>query len=98
MNRNILSTRLPSQSDFLNLDNTKEDSANLEGYKHAFPHAVLQIRWEGDSPRWLEELNRSHLVERVNGFSIFVHSLATLVPFQLPKLPYWVHSNSKSVV
>lgn len=95
MDRNIASVRLSSQSDFLNPDNIKEDPVKLEGYKHVFPHAILQIRWEGDSPRWLEELNGSHLIERVNGFSLFAHSLAALVPFQLPKLPFWVCSVSK---
>ena len=89
MDRNICSTRLPSHIDFLALDG-EEDLVDLEGYKNVFPHSLLTIRWEGDSPRWLEELNGSPLIERVNSFSMFVHAAASLVPSQLPKLPYWV--------
>src|SRR5271170_4514399 len=94
LDRNVCSTRLPSQIDFINLDG-EEDLVNLEGYKNVFPHAVLQIRWEGDSPRWLEELNASHLIERINGFSMYIHAVATLVPSQVSKLPYWVSPHGK---
>lgn len=94
MDRNICSTRLPSQIasqvDFLNFDGGEEDLVNLEGYKNVFPHAVLQVRWEGDSPRWLEELNGSHLIERIHGFHMYTHAIATLLPSSIPKLPYWV--------
>ena len=90
MDRNICSTRLPSQVNFLNLDGGEEDLINLDGYKSVFPHAVLQIRWDGDSPRWLEELNGSHLIERVNGFSMYANAVATLLPSSIPKQPYWV--------
>ncbi len=90
MDRNICSTRLPSQIDFLNLDGGEEDLVNLDGHKSVFPHAVLQIRWDGDSPRWLEELNGSHLIERINGFSMYTNAVATLLPSSISKLPYWV--------
>ena len=50
MDRNICSTRLPSQIDFLKLDGGEEDLVNLDGYKSVFPHAVLQIRWDGRFP------------------------------------------------
>jgi SPX domain protein involved in polyphosphate accumulation len=88
MDRNILSTRLPKTST-LNFDN-EEEYINLEGHKNVFPHAVLTIRWEGDSPRWLEELNGSHLIERVNGFSMYTHAVSVLIPSEVHKLPYWV--------
>ena len=90
MDRNICSTRLPSQTYFLNFDDGEEDLVNLDGYKSVFPHSVLQIRWDGDSPRWLEELNGSHLVERINGFSMYANAVATLLPLSIPKQPYWV--------
>ena len=89
MDRNICSTRLPSQIDFLDLYG-EEDLVNLNEYKNVFPHAVLQIRWDGDSPRWLEELNGSHLIERVNGFSMYTHAIAVLLPSSISKSPYWV--------
>jgi hypothetical protein len=97
LDRNVCSTLLPSQVDFINLDG-EEDLINLEGYKNVFPHAVLQIRWEGDSPRWLEELNASHLIERINEFSMYPHAVATLVPSQVSKLPYWVSPPRKKRV
>ena len=89
MDRNICCSRLPSQMNALDLDG-EEDLVNLEGHRHLFPHALLQIRWKGDRPRWMEELNGSVLVERVDGFSIYPHAVAVLVPSQVPKLPNWV--------
>ena len=90
MDRHICSTRLPSRIDLINFDGGEEDLVNLDGYKNVFPHAVLQIRWDGDSPRWLEELNGSHLIERINGFSMYIHAVASLLPSSVTKLPYWV--------
>jgi len=89
MDRNICCTRLPSQVNFLRIDG-EEDLVELEGYRSVFPHIVLKIRWNGDSPRWLEELNGSHLIERVNGFSMYSQAVATLVPSAVSKLPSWV--------
>jgi hypothetical protein len=88
IDRNICSTRLRPEIDFLPVQD--EELVNLEGHKNIFPHALLQIRWDGDSPRWLEELNGSHLIERVNGFSIYAHAISILIPREVPKLPYWV--------
>jgi len=96
MDRNICCTRLPSQVNFLRFD-AEEDLVELEGYKSVFPHIVLKIRWNGDSPRWLEELNGSHLVERVNGFSMYPQAVATLVPSSVSKLPFWVCPFIKSI-
>lgn len=89
MDTNLLSVRLKTSSP-LSFDIEDEELVDLPGYKSVFPHAVLQILWEGDSPRWLEELNGSHLIERVNGFSMYTHSIATLLPSKVSKLPYWV--------
>lgn len=89
MERNLCSTRLPSHIDFLNLGG-EEELVHLDSYKSVFPHVVLTIRWEGDSPRWLQELDGSPLVERISGFSIYAHTIATLLPSQVSKLPYWV--------
>lgn len=90
IDRNICSTLLRPGIDFLHVDGD-EELVNLDGYKNVFPHAVLQIRWEGDSPRWLEELNGSHLIERVNGFSMYTHAVSMLVPTKVQNLPYWVY-------
>lgn len=87
MDRNILSSRLPAPQ----LSNIYDELMTVsEENKTSFPHAVLQIRWDNDSPRWLEELNGSHLIERVNNFSIYTHAVATLTTQS--KLPYWVIS------
>jgi len=93
MDTNILSARL-SPDEPISFDLEDQELVNLPGYKSVFPHVVLQIRWEGDSPRWLEELNGSHLIERVNGFNLYTHSIAVLAPKQVDKLPYWVSSVS----
>ena len=85
MDRNILCSRLPA-SKLSNLED--ELMADSEDRKISFPHAVLQIRWDNDSPRWLEELNGSHLIERVNHFSMYTHAVASLT--SQSKLPYWV--------
>jgi hypothetical protein len=86
IDRNIISTRL-SPKRLLNFD-MAEEAVNLEGQKSVFPHAILQIRWEGDSPRWLEELDGSVLIERINGFSMYPHVVATLLSSQVSNLPY----------
>jgi hypothetical protein len=96
IDRNICATRLRPGMDFLQLDGD-EELVNLEGHKNVFPHAVLQVRWEGDAPRWLEELNGSHLLERVNGFSIYAHAVAMLVPSEVPKLPSWLPLLQKDI-
>jgi SPX domain protein involved in polyphosphate accumulation len=41
----------------------------------------------------LEELNGSILIERINGFSMYPHAVATLLSSQVSKLPTWVSSN-----
>jgi hypothetical protein len=86
MDTNILSTRLNGP---LTFDTEEPDLIDLPGHTSVFPHVLLQIRWEGDSPRWLEELNSSHLTERISGFNMYIHALSTLV--SMPKVPYWVY-------
>ena len=93
MDTNILSSRLPNGP--ITFDNEDDpDLIDLPGHQFVFPHAVLQIRWEGDSPRWLEELNGSHLIERVNGFDMYTHSIAILAANEVNDLPYWVFPSS----
>ncbi|KAF5097067.1 hypothetical protein D0Z00_002532 [Geotrichum galactomycetum] len=46
-----------------------------------FPYSVLQIKWRnlerGKKPKWLADLETSHLVYAVPGFSFFSHALVT---------------------
>jgi hypothetical protein len=93
IDRQICATRLRPGMDIFA---TNEDLVNLDGHRNIFPHAVLQVRWEGDSPRWLEELNTSHLIERINGFDVFVHAVAVLAGQKAGKMPYWVNQPTPS--
>ena len=56
-----------------------------------FPHAVLNVRFEGDVNMGLiKTLDGSHLTERVRGFSLDTHAVATLYkPHRIPP-PYWL--------
>ncbi|CAZ79283.1 unnamed protein product [Tuber melanosporum] len=45
--------------------------------RREFPHAVLEVQWEGQRvPTFLHELETSHMVENVRGFSLDVHALS----------------------
>lgn len=75
-----------------NLDSShplNEDDADVE----VFPYSVLQIKWRslegGKKPKWLTDLENSHLVYAVRGFSIFSHALAT-GPETLGTRPEWM--------
>lgn len=59
-----------------------------------FPYAVLEVKLQTqagqDSPEWVRELIRSHLVEAVPKFSKFIHGTATLFPTRIHLLPFWM--------
>ncbi|MCJ1353931.1 MAG: vacuolar transporter chaperone [Icmadophila ericetorum] len=59
-----------------------------------FPYAVLEVKLqtqEGqESPEWILDLIRSHLVEAVPKFSKFIHGTALLQPSRISLLPYWM--------
>ena len=56
-----------------------------------FPHAVLNVHFEGDDDMGLiEKLESSHLCERVRGFSLDTHAVATLCNPQSMPPPYWL--------
>ncbi|KAL9002076.1 MAG: hypothetical protein Q9188_004968, partial [Gyalolechia gomerana] len=66
------------------------DDAENRGFV-SFPFAVLEIRYEGNSGTdLLAALDETHLTERIRGFSIETHAVATLCnPPGLPP-PYWL--------
>ena len=67
------------------VEGTTKDTTN-------FPHAILEVRWEGeDRPKLVKKLDESHLVEQVPGFSLQVHAVSALYSADLPQ-PYWVRS------
>lgn len=59
-----------------------------------FPYAVLEVKLQTqagqESPEWVRELIRSHLVEPVPKFSKFIHGTATLLPTRIHLLPFWM--------
>lgn len=56
-----------------------------------FPHCVLEIRWKGmEKPSWLSDLEKSHIVYPVKGFSLYSYSVAKYYPDTLSVLPKWL--------
>lgn len=65
-----------------------EESSSSQVY---FPHAVLNVRYEGDDDLDLiKRLDNSHLTERVRGFSLDTHAVAILYKPQRMPPPYWL--------
>ncbi|KAK4964233.1 hypothetical protein LTR66_012403 [Elasticomyces elasticus] len=72
-------------------------SAESRNEQH-FPYAVLQVRREGkDGGALVDLLDRSHLVERLRGFSLEYHAVwQTCQPQDLPT-PFWVPILSRDI-
>ncbi|KAI4201837.1 MAG: hypothetical protein LQ350_003037 [Teloschistes chrysophthalmus] len=57
----------------------------------SFPFAVLEVRFEGGLPTdFLDALDKTHLTERIRGFSMEAHAVATLCKPQGVPAPYWL--------
>ncbi|KAI9731715.1 MAG: hypothetical protein M1834_004504 [Cirrosporium novae-zelandiae] len=58
-----------------------------------FPHAVLDVRWEGGIGKELvDELDNSYLVKRIRGFSLETHAIATVCKLTSTRNPLWIDS------
>lgn len=69
---------------------------NKEGPKSAsFPYAVLEIKWRGLKPSWVGDIEKSHLVHVVEGFSVYSHSIALFHSQALSKPPHWLKMLNK---
>lgn len=56
-----------------------------------FPFALLEVRYEGGSATdFLTALDETHLSERIRGFSMETHAVATLCKPQGMPPPYWL--------
>lgn len=56
-----------------------------------FPHAILEVRREGIvASNLLQELTRSHLIERVRGFSLETHAIWTCCKPPAMSSPTWI--------
>ncbi|KAH7094741.1 hypothetical protein FB567DRAFT_12072 [Paraphoma chrysanthemicola] len=56
-----------------------------------FPHAILEVRREGaQATSLIQMLDRSHLVERVRGFSIEAHAVWTCCKPSSMTSPFWI--------
>ncbi|RPB07035.1 hypothetical protein P167DRAFT_579693 [Morchella conica CCBAS932] len=63
-----------------------------------FPHAVLEVQWEGEEmPGLVRELETSHMVENVRGFSLDVHAVAELYRPKKMTAPFWVSALQKDI-
>ncbi|KAL8694717.1 MAG: hypothetical protein Q9218_000643 [Villophora microphyllina] len=57
----------------------------------SFPFAVLEVRFEGGMQTdFLDSLDKTHLTERIRGFSMEAHAVATLCKPQGMPAPYWL--------
>ncbi len=90
LDRDILMTKTPE--DFFD---TKQGDLSIgvsrDCHSVGFPFAVLEVRYEGDSAMdILTALDETHLTERIRGFSMETHAVATLCkPPDMPP-PYWL--------
>ncbi|KAF2833678.1 SPX-domain-containing protein [Ophiobolus disseminans] len=56
-----------------------------------FPHAILEVRREGtQAASLIQSLDRSHLVERVRGFSIEAHAVWACCKPSSMTSPFWI--------
>ncbi|BFZ61824.1 hypothetical protein YB2330_002900 [Saitoella coloradoensis] len=62
-----------------------------------FPFAVLEVQWHGGQPPWLQELTASHLVELVDGFSLYVHAAYKLLSATNVQAPSWMSSIDRDI-
>jgi hypothetical protein len=63
-----------------------------------FPHAILEVRREGNQTASLiQTLDRSHLVERVRGFSIEAHAVWTCCKPTSMSAPHWIALLDKDI-
>lgn len=63
-----------------------------------FPHAVLEIRWEGiDQPDLVKQLEETHLTERVHGFSLTSHAITTICRPQGILPPSWLPTLDRDI-
>ncbi|KAF8458943.1 VTC domain-containing protein [Terfezia claveryi] len=75
-----------------------DPSREETGVPTVFPHAVLEVRWEGhEVPAVVQELNKSHLVEAVPGFSLDVHAVAVLHEPKEMATPFWLPALSRDI-
>lgn len=55
-----------------------------------FPHAVLEIKLQGASPPWVEQLLESGMLIELHKFSKFIHGCAVLLTDEVRSMPYWI--------
>ncbi|KAL8800321.1 MAG: hypothetical protein Q9200_007284 [Gallowayella weberi] len=71
--------------------------AESRGFER-FPFAVLEVRSEGGfGTDFLRALDKSHLTERMRGFSMEAHAVATLCKPQGMPTPYWLPALSQDL-
>ncbi|KAG1141027.1 hypothetical protein G6F37_006481 [Rhizopus arrhizus] len=54
-----------------------------------FPYGVLEVKTD-ETPDWLANLLKSHLVHEVPRFTKYLHGISYLFRDQLPLLPWWL--------
>ena len=73
------------------LQELSQASGTSKATSISFPYAVLEVRWEGGTqPELVQALDSTHLTERVRGFSLEVHAVATLCKPPNMASPLWL--------
>ncbi|KZF25589.1 SPX-domain-containing protein [Xylona heveae TC161] len=68
------------------------------GHYHSFPHAVLEIWWEGEAGAALARaLDQSYLTERVYGFSLGMHAVSVTCGLGQSVLRNWSKELAKDI-
>ncbi|KAK9374715.1 uncharacterized protein V1513DRAFT_458605 [Lipomyces chichibuensis] len=70
------------------------DASHAYDYS-TFPYSVLEVRWQGNEPKWVSELKSSHTVYEVPGFSYFSHAVSSLG--LSGQQPPWAHMISEDI-
>ncbi|KAI9297342.1 vacuolar transporter chaperone 4 [Neoconidiobolus thromboides FSU 785] len=66
-----------------------------------FPYSILEVKLEtsagGPTPKWVDNLVNSHLVEPVPNFSKYIHGIASLMENRVSLLPFWLPQMDKDI-
>lgn len=63
-----------------------------------FPYCILEIRWKGmNKPLWISDLERSHLVYPIKGFSTYAFTVAQYYPEVLSVIPKWMETINNNI-
>jgi len=79
------------KSSYEDLRDFSNSSVSNHSASVTFPHAVLEVRWEGGPrPELVKALDETHLTDRVPGFSLETHAIFALCQPPNMAAPFWL--------